>query len=262
MSTHTLDEYSTYPKYHLFDIWLNALTLLDIQNLLQDNIGRGRKFILANQNLHSLYICTQTPKVREFFAAADYTHIDGTSLVFLGKLKGLPIRLEHRCGYMDLFPALLPTFIENGWRVFYLGSRAEVLEEGLKRLRTRYPGLTIEGHHGFFDKTRGGSENSRIIEQINAFRPNILFVGMGMPLQELWILDNYANLDANVVLHCGGMIDYLAGAIPTPPRWLGPLGLEWAFRLVTEPRRLWWRYVAEPLQLLIMLLKRKLSKSR
>lgn len=262
VSVQKVVETEDYQKYRLFDIWLNTLTLADILSLLRKNIALRRKFILANQNLHGLYLCTQDEKTREFFANADYTHIDGTGLLVLGKLMGLPFRVEHRTGYMDLFPALLPNAIQNGWRIFYLGSEEKVLEKGIDRLTKEFPDLAIAGHHGFFAKRETEAENERVIKIINEFSPDILFVGMGMPIQECWILDNYEKLNVRAVLHCGGMMDYIAGQVPTPPRWLGPIGLEWAFRLVTEPMRLWKRYLIEPFQLAVVLLTRKYRDSR
>jgi N-acetylglucosaminyldiphosphoundecaprenol N-acetyl-beta-D-mannosaminyltransferase len=82
--------------------------------------------------------------------------------------------------------------------------------------------------------------------QINAYAPHVLFVGMGMPRQEIWILDNQTSLNANAILPAGALMDYMAGEIPTPPRWLASLYLEWLYRLISEPARLWRRYLVEP----------------
>jgi N-acetylglucosaminyldiphosphoundecaprenol N-acetyl-beta-D-mannosaminyltransferase len=157
---------------------------------------------------------------------------------------------------MDLFPQLLPEAVKNNWKIFYLGSKPGVIEKGVERLRKTYPGLQIEGHHGYFSKDLAQQDSERVIERINGFRPDVLFVGMGMPIQEHWILDHLNELDTCAVLHCGGLMDYIAGVVPTPPRWLGPIGLEWLFRLITEPVRLWKRYLLEPV-LLFFLLRRK-----
>lgn len=240
----------SFPRHELCDIWLNALSVDDIRNILRAKLSEDRKFILANQNLHSLFLCTQDEKSRQFFDLAEYTHIDGTSLIALAKLGGLPFELKHRSGYMDLFPELLPTIVENGWRVFYVGSSAATLQAGLERLRQDYPGLVIEGYHGYFNKQRGSSESAEVVSKINAFRPDLLFIGMGMPIQEHWILDNFAEFDTKAIFHCGGLLEYIAGTMSTPPRWLGPIGLEWFYRLCTEPRRLWRRYLVEPVVLL------------
>jgi N-acetylglucosaminyldiphosphoundecaprenol N-acetyl-beta-D-mannosaminyltransferase len=85
-----------------------------------------------------------------------------------------------------------------------------------------------------------------VLELIRQHNPDVLIVGMGMPRQERWLLANHDKLAAPVLLTSGAAIDYVAGEIPTPPRWLGPLGLEWLYRLASEPRRLWRRYLLEP----------------
>jgi N-acetylglucosaminyldiphosphoundecaprenol N-acetyl-beta-D-mannosaminyltransferase len=85
---------------------------------------------------------------------------------------------------------------------------------------------------------------------VNAFKPHVLLVGMGMPRQEAWLRANLDALDCGVALPMGAAFDYEAGAIPTPPRWMGQVGMEWLFRLIAEPRRLSSRYLIEPWSLI------------
>jgi N-acetylglucosaminyldiphosphoundecaprenol N-acetyl-beta-D-mannosaminyltransferase len=136
--------------------------------------------------------------------------------------------------------------VRERWRVFYLGSKPTVAERGAALLRVQYPGLEISSAHGYFDPSRTSAESGRIIEAINAFRPHVLMVGMGMPLQQYWVLDHYDELSVNVISMSGAALDYLTGEIPTPPRWAGQIGGEWLFRLAAEPRRLTGRYLIEP----------------
>jgi N-acetylglucosaminyldiphosphoundecaprenol N-acetyl-beta-D-mannosaminyltransferase len=89
-------------------------------------------------------------------------------------------------------------------------------------------------------------ENKATIDAINTYKPHILMVGMGMPRQEHWIAKNLESIQTNTILTSGACIDYVAGAIPTPPRWMGRMGLEWLYRLFSEPKRLWRRYLIEP----------------
>jgi N-acetylglucosaminyldiphosphoundecaprenol N-acetyl-beta-D-mannosaminyltransferase len=122
-------------------------------------------------------------------------------------------------------------------------------------LRKLYPALQIEVSDGYFDARRGSAENEALIQRINAYRPDLLMVGMGMPRQEFWTQENFARLDAYVILSSSGAaLEYVAGAAPTPPRWAGRIGLEWMFRLVHEPRRLFSRYLIEPWYILLLLL--------
>lgn len=102
--------------------------------------------------------------------------------------------------------------------------------------------------HGYFDLS-SVEANQQIIAEINAWQTDLLLVGMGMPRQEHWVLDHRSELQAWCILPVGAALDYVAGAIPTPPRFMSRIGLEWLARLVAEPRRLWRRYLLEPLAL-------------
>lgn len=124
-------------------------------------------------------------------------------------------------------------------------------EAGAERFRVANPGLVIQTEHGYFDIE---SESDRIVATINAFAPDVLLVGMGMPRQERWILHRRDDLHAPCIITVGAAMDYFAGAIPTPPRWTGRLGLEWLARLMAEPGRLWRRYLVEPWYLLPFML--------
>jgi N-acetylglucosaminyldiphosphoundecaprenol N-acetyl-beta-D-mannosaminyltransferase len=118
---------------------------------------------------------------------------------------------------------------------------------------------------GYFDAGSGSAENEAILQQVNRYKPDLLMVGMGMPRQELWIQANFHRLEAHVIMPSGAAIDYTAGAVPTPPRWAGDMGIEWLFRLLSEPRRLFSRYLIEPwyiLGLMIMDCLRRASGSK
>ncbi|HXJ29778.1 MAG TPA: WecB/TagA/CpsF family glycosyltransferase [Gemmatimonadales bacterium] len=213
---------------------------------VREGVRSGRRRIIANHNLHSIYLHQRDEKLRAFYARAHLVHVDGMSLILAARLLGLPLRREHRVTYVDWIDPLLATAAAERWRVLFLGSKAQAGFRGSAALRRRHPGLVLETLPGFFDATRDGAENRTVLRRIHAFEPQLLMVGMGMPRQEHWILDNLGRLPSCVVLTAGATVDYAAGAIPTPPRWAGRFGLEWWFRLIAEPRRLWKRYLLEP----------------
>jgi N-acetylglucosaminyldiphosphoundecaprenol N-acetyl-beta-D-mannosaminyltransferase len=217
-----------------------------VVRFMAETIAAGKSHVVANHNMHSLYMWYQDAKMREFFALADYAHIDGMSLVLLGRILGLPLKKEHRTTYLDLLPPLAAEAAMQGWRIFFLGSKPGVGDKAADVLRQKYPGLQIRAHHGHFDTDKSSQENQSVLSEITAYGPQILMVGMGMPRQELWILENRQELSANVICTGGAIMDYIAGVVPTPPRWLGPLYLEWLYRLIMEPTRLSRRYLVEP----------------
>lgn len=234
------------PVHCLLGVQVNALSQSELLQIMRLAVDQRERIVIANHNLNSVRLYHRDEMMRAFYSAAHYTHIDGMSLVILGRALGLPLRRDHRVTYVDWVDPIMRLACEADWRVFYLGSKEGVTCEGARVLRERHPGLKIHTHHGYFDTTPGSDENERVLQEIRNYAPQVLFVGMGMPRQEKWILQNLLRLSANVILPCGACIDYIAGAIPTPPRWMGRIGLEWLYRLATEPRRLSRRYLVEP----------------
>jgi N-acetylglucosaminyldiphosphoundecaprenol N-acetyl-beta-D-mannosaminyltransferase len=232
--------------YTLLGIRVNALTIPELNSLIAEAVERNQKWIIANHNLNSLHIYHHDPKMQAFYAKADYVHIDGMPLVLLGQRLNLPLKREHRVTYADWVWPLMEEAAQRGWRIFYLGSKPGVAEQGASILREKFTGLEITTAHGYFDICPDSPENQAVLAAIHAYQPHLLMVGMGMPRQEHWILDNLEHIQANAILPSGACIDYVAGAIPTPPRWMGRFGLEWLHRLGSEPRRLWKRYLIEP----------------
>jgi N-acetylglucosaminyldiphosphoundecaprenol N-acetyl-beta-D-mannosaminyltransferase len=230
-------------------------SMREMNEVVEEGIREHRKCIISNHNLHSVYLFHKHAKVREFYAFAHWTHLDGMPLVALGRLYGYPLQRDQRLTNADWTGPLMELAASRGWRVFYLGSSKQVAEKGVALLRKRSPTLQIEVSDGYFDARCGSAENEAVIGRINAYKPDLLMVGMGMPRQELWTQENYTRLDAHVILSStGAALDYVAGAVPTPPRWAGRVGLEWMFRLVNEPRRLFARYLVEPWYILLILL--------
>lgn len=246
----------------LLGLPVNSLNKDDLVNLVSEAIATQRRYIIGNHNLHSVYVSQRESRMRDFYHRADFVHVDGMSLVLIGRMLGLPLERKHRTGYMDLLPSLFERASEKCWKVFYLGSKPGVAARAAAILEKKYPNLQMRVRHGYFN-IADPEQNSLVLSEIAAFEPNLLLIGMGMPRQEIWILDNLASIRANAVFCCGALMDYVAGEIPTPPRWLGQIGLEWLYRLVAEPQRLWKRYLVEPWSVAVVLAREiALGKSR
>ncbi len=227
---------------------LNALRVGDILDICQRAIAeRSAPRVIASQNMHGLHTYLTDSGFRALHEH-DQTlvHIDGTPLLWMGKLKGYDIDYEHRTGCIYWVPEMFDRAAEEGWRVFYLGSTPDVADEGLRRIRQAHPGLDIVGRDGFFDADPMSEENRAVVEEINAAQADILLVGMGMGRQERWILQNLQRLDVRVVVTTGAMMELIAGTLNRAPEWLGPLGLEWAFRLYDNAPAVARRYFVEP----------------
>lgn len=209
----------------------------------------GRKAIVANHNLHSLYLLRREPAMRTFYDRAQLIEVDSTPLIWWARLMGHPTQSFHRCTYLDWRDAFWAEAGAKSWRVFFVGGAPGVGERARAAIISRWPGTMLGVHHGYFNRDPDSSDCQAVLAAIADFKPNVLFVGMGMPLQETWILDGYDQLPACVIFPIGGAFDYEAGVQQTCPRWLGRIGLEWLYRLCGNPRRLFRRYCVEPFDL-------------
>ena len=227
----------------------------EVLHHIQQAVLQGEKSLIANHNLHSLYLIQKRPELAGFYDRADLIEVDSTPLLWFSRALGLHSRGFHRCTYLDWRDHFWSVANRNGWRVMSIGGAPGVGDEAARRLKARYPGADIAIHHGFFDAHRDGPENAAVLAQITAFQPHILFVGMGMPRQELWIDDNFERLPDCVVLSVGAAFDYEAGVQSAAPRWMGRAGIEWAYRLLHDPKRLFVRYCVEPWTLLPLALR-------
>ena len=210
----------------------------------------GQPVLIANHNFHSLFLIRRSARLRVFFAEADLIQIDSTPLIWWGRRLGLPLTREMRSTYLDWRDDFWRVADARRWRVFYLGGAPRVAETAAARLAERYPNVQIGFQHGYFDRTPDSAENRQVLAQIAAFDPHVLLVGMGMPLQELWALENRAAIKRGAILTVGAAFDYEAGVQAAAPRWTGRLGLEWLARLIGQPRRLAGRYLVEPWSLI------------
>jgi N-acetylglucosaminyldiphosphoundecaprenol N-acetyl-beta-D-mannosaminyltransferase len=224
----------------------HALTIPQLNAAIASAIEGSSRCIIGCFNLHSVYLYHRDAHMRRFYEMTDWVHIDGMALVAVARLLGYPVLREHRVTWLDWLDPLLALAAAHRWRVYYLGSAPGVAEQAAAALRQRHPGLLMQTRPGYFDARPDSADSSAIRDHINQFQPHLLMVGMGQPRQEKWVADNAHLVSANAIVTPGACLDYVAGRIPRPWRFLGRLGLEWAFRLATEPRRLGRRYLLEP----------------
>ena len=237
----------------------------EIFHFVKGRLAAGEKTIVANHNLHSLYLMRRDARLAQFFRLAHLTEVDSIPLIFWTRLTAGSSRRFHRCTYLDWREAFWAEAIQQGWRGFFVGGAPGVAEQGAQAIRARWPGAQLAVRHGFFDPAPGSAESHDLMAAIDGFQPHILLVGMGMPRQELWILDHYDRLPPCAIFPVGAAFDYEAGVQAACPRWIGQLGLEWLYRLVSDPRRLFSRYCIEPaflIPLAVADLRRALGRRR
>jgi N-acetylglucosaminyldiphosphoundecaprenol N-acetyl-beta-D-mannosaminyltransferase len=242
-------------SYRILGVEVQGLGSPGLCHLLDQAISAGGPRIIGNHNLHSVYLYHRDPAMRRFCDLAQTAFIDGMSLVWVGRLLGLAVTPAERVTAVDWLRPVLAHARDRAWRVFFLGSARGVADRAADVFRRELPGLRLAVHHGYFDTDRGSAENESVLTRIREFAPHLLIVGMGMPRQERWIVDNLDAIHAGVIMNQGAFMDFVAGVVPTPPRWLARMGFEWLARLAAEPRRMWRRYLVEPWTLLPLLIR-------
>lgn len=190
----------------------------------------ARQVVTLNPEM--IMAAQESAELREALATSALVVPDGIGVVWASRVLGTP--LPERVAGIDLAAALLEVAAREGRKVFFLGGKPGVAEEAAERLCRRCPGLRVAGvHHGYFTE----AENDRVVEVIAGASPDLLLVGLGAPKQELWIRRHRDRLGAHVAIGVGGALDVFAGRVRRAPQGWQRLGLEWAYRLIQEPRR-------------------------
>jgi N-acetylglucosaminyldiphosphoundecaprenol N-acetyl-beta-D-mannosaminyltransferase len=246
-----------FPTYQFLGVKVQPLTKAELLGVFDVIMASDlENCIVGNHNLHSLYLVHREQAMRDFYGRALYTHVDGISIILLAKLLRVPLRRTHRNGYLDWIVDFLRMAAERSWRIYFLGGPPEMSESVPARLGLLFPGLQVRSHHGFDAFT----PDTTVWEEIEEFGPQIILVGMGMPRQERWILEATTRIHSRLLLPCGATVEYLMHFQKPAPRWLGPIGLEWLYRLVTRPRSLYRRYLLEPLTLIPIILREMITR--
>jgi N-acetylglucosaminyldiphosphoundecaprenol N-acetyl-beta-D-mannosaminyltransferase len=200
--------------------------------------------IFAYLNVHVANMAYQNPALKEFLQNANVVYCDGAGIAKAAKFLGqrIPTRFTAADWIFDLWDRMATENLTG----YFLGGEPGVAIEALARYATRPNTLNLPYpicglHHGYI--LNHPELEQKVIDDINAQAPDILFVGFGTPLQEQWIARNRHRLHVKVIYPIGAVLDYHTGKLARCPAWMGEAGLEWLFRLLTEPRRLFARYV-------------------
>lgn len=198
--------------------------------------------MVLHRDAHALLWTRRDPAVAMAEAAATLVLPDGVPLVWLLRAAGLP---AERVYGPDLMEAVCAHTAGRGARHVFLGGGPGVAEALAGRLAARFPGLLVAGtlRPTVPDRPDAAPVDPALVAAIEALRPDILWVGLGTPKQDLWLRAYRPHLSAPVMIASGAAFDLLSGRLPQAPRWLRRAGLEWAFRLAVEPRRLAGRYL-------------------
>lgn len=217
-------------------------------------VAGGPRVVFACANPHSLVVARNDAEFRQALDVADAVVADGVGCMWGSAIAGVPV--GPRITGFDYFLGVMAALDRRAGKVFFFGSKTEVLKRLSDRAARDFPNLSMESLSPPFG-VWSEVENERMIAAIRAFAPDVLWVGMTAPKQEKWVATNTTSLEVPVIGSIGAVFDYYAGVTRRAPQWICDLGLEWLYRLPREPRRLWRRtFVSAPKFLWYVLLQK------
>ncbi|MCG3128938.1 MAG: N-acetylglucosaminyldiphosphoundecaprenol N-acetyl-beta-D-mannosaminyltransferase [Phycisphaerae bacterium] len=226
-----------------------AATMRNALDLAEQHIAARQRLLIGVVNAAKLVNMRSDAALRESVQSCDVVFADGMAVVWASRLLGRP--LPQRVAGIDLMMELLTRGSERGWRVFCLGATQEVLDGVTREIAQRFPGVQLAGaQHGYFTP----AQESAVADAIAASRADILFVAMTSPKKEQFLARWSEHMNVPVCHGVGGSFDVLAGKVRRAPRVWQVLGLEWAYRVAQEPRRLWKRYLITNVKFVWMVL--------
>jgi N-acetylglucosaminyldiphosphoundecaprenol N-acetyl-beta-D-mannosaminyltransferase len=226
-------------KAELLGLSFDAVTIANaVARCLEFCRAPRTPHMIITANASHLCMMRNNPELAQACHAAHLTVADGMSVVWALRASGQPV--PERVAGVDLMACLLAAAGEQRLRVYFLGARREIVTALAEMSRVKHPGIEIAGFHdGYF----GLEDHPGIVEEIRASRADMLFVGMPSPFKETWCERHLERLEVPIIMGVGGSFDVLAGFTRRAPRWLQSLGLEWFWRVLMEPRKLWRRYL-------------------
>lgn len=235
------------PRVQLGSSLIDRLDFDQAVERIRGFLWSGRPHQVVTANLDFLSIAERNPEFRETVNQAHLAVADGMPLIWLSRLRGEP--LPERVTGVDLVDACCELAAQTGHGVFLMGAGPGVAQAAAQRLQERHPDLRIVGTYTPPMGQLKRKENARLVSMIQEARPGFLFVALGAPRQDVWIRTHLNELNVPVAMGVGCVFDLLAGVSNRAPAWMQSAGLEWAYRLVREPRRLWRRYLVNDLPL-------------
>jgi len=201
---------------------------------------RCDRFVVL-RDVHGAMRARNDAKLRRAHEVSDLMAPDGVPLVAIARLAGIA-DISRVCG-PDLLPATCQRGLSLGWRHYFLGGAPGVAESVIAHLNEKYPGIAIAGFYCPPFRPLSPDEDALVCEEIRAARPDFVWVGLGTPKQEIWMHEHRGRCGGAIMLGIGAAFDIYAGAVSRAPKWMQRCGLEWLFRLIHDPRRLWRRYL-------------------
>lgn len=242
----------------MFGLRLDAVSFKEAVDLLCEQVSHRPAKVVVTPNVDHLISLADAPDLQDIYTTADYKFADGMPVVWASRLVGAA--LPERVTGADLFVALCQEAMVRQWRVSILGGLPGQEAILAQRFEKVFPGLQVAIRCPAMGFDYRSSEASDAVNWVNATAPDLVFVCLGFPRQDLWSITHRDRLDAGLVLCVGAAMEFALGFKARAPKWMQVSGLEWLWRLASEPRKLWRRYLLRGPRFL-MLVARELRSS-
>lgn len=241
-------------KQPLMATHVNNLTLAETAEAIGQFIEERRKAYVVEVNVDVMIKIENDEELRRITEDADLVLVDGQPLVWVAKLYRRPVK--EKVSGSDLSIELCRMAAEKGYTVFILGGKEGIADQAKEKMEAQYHGLQVVGTCApplGFEKDE--AELAKVRQAISAVSPDIVLCCLGCPKQEKWIDANWRDIDARVFLCAGATVDFLAGNVKRAPAWISRIGMEWFYRFLKEPRRLFKRYFIDDMHLFRLVFK-------
>jgi len=244
----------TMKTVEIFGVRISAVDTATALATIEEFIRNRTPQMVVTADSSCVVLAQRDLELRRIINQADLVTPDSTGILWAAKRFGTP--LPERVPGVDIVEFLCDRAARSGYRVFLLGAAPGVAEAAAEKLSEKYPGLEVAGtHHGFF----APEESPEVVQKIQESKPDILFVALGIPLQEKWIYRHLKELQVPVSMGVGGTFDVISGRVKRAPKWMQKHGLEWFFRLANSPRKI--RKVLNLPVFVLMVLKASTAKA-
>lgn len=237
---------------------IDAITMKETVSRIEDAIQNDKQLHHVVVNVAKLVNMRKDKKLRESVIGCDIINADGQGVVWAAKLLGKNI--PERVAGIDLMTNLIHLADNKKYRIYFLGAKDDIITSVVNNIRDQFGDEIIAGYaNGYFSD----KEEINVANKIAYAKPNILFVAISSPKKEIFLYRNKERLkDVNLIMGVGGSFDVLAGKVKRAPKWMQRVGLEWFFRLIQEPRRMFYRYFSTNLRLVYLIVREKISLGR
>lgn len=241
-------------KVKLLNTYVNNVSMTEAIDEIEKLINCDKKSYLVAVNVDVIMKIEQDAYLKKIIDEADMVLADGKPLIWISKLNKRPIK--EKVSGSDLIPLVCEMSAEKGYSMFFIGGKDGVAEKAKERLQNKYSGIRIAGTYAPpFGFEKNEKELDKINDMISKAEPDILVVCFGCPKQEKFIYENINKYNAKVSICAGATIDFLAENIKRAPKWMSNCGLEWFYRFIKEPRRLFKRYFIDDAKIIKLVYK-------